>query len=77
MMKMNKKNLTIIFALLILANKGYAVTVETTFNLNVYYPEYSKIDLVCGQMPVWIRAWSSAVRQLLQENYLRSSNIVI
>jgi hypothetical protein len=51
MMKMNKKNLIIILALLILANKGYAVTVETTFNLNVYYPEYSKIDLVCGQMP--------------------------
>ena len=51
MMKMNKKNLIIILALLILANNGYAVTVETTFNLNVYYPEYSKIDLVCGQMP--------------------------
>jgi len=30
---------------------GYAVTVETTANLNVYYPEYTKIDLVCGQMP--------------------------
>ena len=28
-----------------------AVTIETTDNLNVYYPEYSKIDLVCGQMP--------------------------
>ena len=25
--------------------------VETTENLNVYYPEYSRIDLVCGQMP--------------------------
>ena len=29
----------------------FAVNVETTTNLNVYYPEYSKIDLVCGQMP--------------------------
>jgi hypothetical protein len=29
----------------------FAVTVETTTNLNVYYPEYTKIDLVCGQMP--------------------------
>ena len=28
-----------------------AVTVEKTANLNVYYPEYSKIDLVCGEMP--------------------------
>ena len=37
MMKMNKKNLTIIFALLILANKGYAVTVETTFNQNAAF----------------------------------------
>lgn len=30
---------------------GYAVTVEATANLNVYYPEYTKTDLVCGQMP--------------------------
>ena len=30
---------------------GHAVTVEKTANLNAYYPEYSKIDLVCGQMP--------------------------
>ena len=29
---------------------GHAVTVEKTANLNVYYPEYSQIDLVCGQM---------------------------
>ncbi len=25
--------------------------VEKTPNHNVYYPEYTKIDLVCGQMP--------------------------
>lgn len=31
--------------------KVFAVTVETTENLNVYYPAYSKIDLVCGEMP--------------------------
>ena len=30
---------------------GFAVSVETTVNLKVFYPEYSKIDLVCGQMP--------------------------
>ena len=29
----------------------FAVNVETTANLNLYYPEYTKIDLVCGQMP--------------------------
>ena len=29
----------------------YAVKVETTANLNVYYPEFTRIDLVCGQMP--------------------------
>ncbi|MBR1502757.1 MAG: hypothetical protein IJ618_02595 [Prevotella sp.] len=45
------KNRIIIVFLLILANKTCAVTVETTTNLNVYYPEYSRIDLVCGQMP--------------------------
>ena len=29
----------------------FAVNVETTTNLNVYYPDYTKIDLICGQMP--------------------------
>ena len=48
---MNKIKQLVIFALLIWVNKGFAVTVETTVNLNVYYPEYSRIDLVCGQMP--------------------------
>ena len=37
--------------LMLLQIKCFAVTVETTANLNVYYPEYSRIDLVCGQMP--------------------------
>ena len=40
-----------VIAIIALTYKSYAVTVETTYNLNVYYPEYSKIDLVCGQMP--------------------------
>ena len=34
-----------------LSVKSYAVDVETTTNLTVYYPEYTKIDLVCNQMP--------------------------
>ena len=38
-------------ALLLLQISCFAVTVETTANLNVYYPEYTKVDLVCGQMP--------------------------
>ena len=25
--------------------------IERTANLNAYYPEYTRIDLVCGQMP--------------------------
>ena len=29
----------------------FAVNVETTTNLNVYYPDYTQIDLICGQMP--------------------------
>ena len=37
-------------ALVILQISCFAGTVETTTNLNVYYPEYIKIDLVCGQM---------------------------
>lgn len=45
-----KKVFLIIF-LVLLQISCYAVTVETTTNLTVYYPEYTKIDLVCGQMP--------------------------
>ena len=45
------KRVFYIVVLLILHISGYAVNVETTINLNAYYPEYSKIDLVCGQMP--------------------------
>ena len=47
---MGKKSHFIVI-LLLLVLKGNAVIIETTANLNVYYPEYSKIDLVCGQMP--------------------------
>ncbi len=46
---MNRNKL--IVALLLLSCKVNAVAVETTTNLNVYYPEYTKIDLVCEQMP--------------------------
>lgn len=45
------KKTTILLALLILSVSGHAVTVETTKNLTIYYPDYSRIDLVCEQMP--------------------------
>lgn len=45
------KKVISIMALVLLHISCFAVNVETTVNLNVYYPEYSKIDLVCGQMP--------------------------
>lgn len=45
------KKIFSIVVILALATNGFAVTVKTTANLSVYYPEYSKIDLVCGQMP--------------------------
>ena len=45
-----KKLYFILFSML-LQIKCFAVTVEITVNLNVYYPEYSRINLVCGQMP--------------------------
>ncbi len=35
---MNKIKQIVIFALLIWVNSGFAVTVEVTANLNVYYP---------------------------------------
>ena len=45
------KKIIIIVLLLVQTIIVFAVNIETTDNLNVYYPEYSKIDLVCGQMP--------------------------
>ena len=45
------KRIISILALVLLQISCFAVTVEMTANLNVYYPEYTKIDLVCGQMP--------------------------
>jgi len=45
------KKLHFIVSLLLLVLKGNAVTIMSTENLNVYYPEYSKINLVCGLMP--------------------------
>ena len=45
------KQLLSILVLSTLSVTGHAVTVEKTANLNVYYPEYTRIDLVCGQMP--------------------------
>ena len=48
---MKKRAILCLIAMLLLALKSYAVIVETTSNLNVYYPQYSRIDLVCGNMP--------------------------
>ena len=45
------KKLLSIVVLSALAAIAYAVTVEKTATLNVYYPEYTRLDLVCGQMP--------------------------
>ena len=36
---------------LTLTLQAAAVTLETTPSLNVYYPDFTTIDLVCGQMP--------------------------
>lgn len=45
------KKIFLMIVILSFILEGTATNVETTTNLNVYYPEYSKIDLVCGQMP--------------------------
>jgi hypothetical protein len=47
----NMKKFLFIVALLVQQIDVLAVTVETTVNLNAYYPEYTKIDLIYGQMP--------------------------
>ena len=49
--EVNMKKFLFIVTLLVQQIDVLAVTVETTVNLNVYYPEYTKIDLICGQMP--------------------------
>ena len=48
---MNRTRIIIIAAFLAFTFKSLAVTVGTTSNLKVYYPEFTRIDLVCGQMP--------------------------
>ena len=48
---MNSKRIILIAVLLAFTLKGLTVTVETTANLKVFYPEFTRIDLVCGQMP--------------------------
>ena len=45
------KKIICIVVIWTLATNGFATALKATANLNVYYPEYSKIDLVCGQMP--------------------------
>lgn len=45
------KKLHLIISLLLLVLESNAVTIMSTENLIIYYPECSKIDLVCGQMP--------------------------
>ena len=45
------KRVISLITLVLLQIGCFAVTVETTVNLNVYYPDYTKIDLICGQMP--------------------------
>lgn len=32
-------------------NHAQLMRIETTSDLIIYYPQYSNIDLVCGQMP--------------------------
>ena len=48
---MKKFNTISIIALLAIAVNCHAVKVETTDNLKIFYPEYTRIDLVCNQMP--------------------------
>ena len=46
---MSMKKTIFVLCALFLQMKGNAVTVETTANLNVYYPEYTRIGLVWGK----------------------------
>ncbi len=46
-----KKLLFCLLALLGFTTRAYPVTEEPASVLNVYYPEFSRMDLVCGKMP--------------------------
>lgn len=48
---MLKRRVKSIITMLAMVLGSYATTVETNNNLNVYYPDYTRIDLVCGKMP--------------------------
>jgi hypothetical protein len=67
------KEVISLITLALLQISCYAVNVETMTNLNAYYPEYSKIDLICGQMPkasqkdVEFCCEASFTRELLNE----------
>lgn len=41
----------LITLLFFVAVRCYSTTVEETANLRIYYPDYSRIDLVCGETP--------------------------
>lgn len=47
----NNKNIVLFIVCVLLSLNVHAVTVDKTDNLNIYYPDYSRIDLVCGKMP--------------------------
>lgn len=46
-----RKTIICIIALLMISLQGRSVTVETTSALKIYYPDFSRVDLVCGKMP--------------------------
>ena len=50
-MAMRNREIVFMLAMLLMAISAYSVKVETTAHLTVFYPEYLKIDLICGQMP--------------------------
>ena len=41
----------LVVGILPMVSSSYATSVETNDNLNIYYPDYTRIDLVCEQMP--------------------------
>ena len=47
----NNCKILLLVLLLTFVADGWAMTIKKTDSLKVYYPDYSKIDLVCGQMP--------------------------
>ena len=69
------KKVISLITLALLQISCYAINIETRTNLKMYYPEFTKIDLVCGQVPKDVEFCCEAAFTGELLNEFRHSNI--